>query len=486
MKRVKLNIFWKTFIITMIMMLFITLIAYTALYILLPGFYKNYKENQYNKLSVQFIERLEKAETELDERRILTDLLGETSASAINVFNEDGAVFFNLSLHYGISSSLSEQDFENGYSHEITQDSNEEKEVVVNISPEDVEILPFAGDARLEYIYFAQGQQRRLQITVALQPLNEAKEVIISIYPIAGLFCVVFSFILASIFSRSFVRPIRRIQKATSKMTLLEPEVVIPVTTEDEIGELSRDINNLYDELRGTIVALEKEKRVYTESENKKIDFLRTVSHELKTPLASANALIEGIIYDVPPYCNDTSKYLGECKLFLDKAIVLTKESLNLSPDYSDKIESHNLSELIANVYPLYRVIAKSKQIEYFVDIPENLFVNTKIKMFSHALSNIFSNAVNYTSTNGRISAKYDERIKALAVENTCIPLTKEELEDALLPFRTGEKRTDMSNGLGLYIIKQILNSLEIKFSFAPNEDGSGMKFTVFVPCDDN
>ena len=478
MKKIKLKIFVKTFIIAMIMMLIIVSIAYATLYMLLPNFYKDYKIKKYDKLSVQLIEQLENANTTLEEHDILTNFAQESATTEITVFNDDESVFLYISLRYGAvrqSSSATNQ--------------TDESEIVENeiIVDESNEILQTIGDyehINLEYFYTTNGEQRRLQISVAIQPLNEAKDVIISIYPIAGLLCIVFSFILSIIFSRSFVRPIRRIQKATSKMTLLEPNVVIPITSEDEIGELSRDINNLYRELRGTIVALEKEKRVYTESENKKIDFLRTVSHELKTPLASANALIEGIIYDVPPYCNDTGKYLRECKSFLDKAIVLTKESLNLSPDYSGKIESYNLSELIANVYPLYRVIAKSKQIEYSIQIPSHLFVKTKIKMFSHALSNIFSNAVNYTSTNGKINSRYDEKIKALIIENTCIPLTNEELEYALLPFRSGSKRNDMSNGLGLYIIKQILNSLEIKFSFMPIEDDSGMRFTIFIPCD--
>ena len=148
---------------------------------------------------------------------------------------------------------------------------------------------------------------------MTLQPLDEAKDVIINIYPIAVLVCIIFSLAFSYIFSYMFVRPIRKIRKATLEMTKLSPDISITVSSHDEIGQLSRDINMLYQELKGTIDTLKIEIDKYTNSENKKIDFLRTVSHELKNPLASANALIEGIIYDVPPYNQNQKQYLLEC-----------------------------------------------------------------------------------------------------------------------------------------------------------------------------
>lgn len=461
MKRIRLSFFWKTFAVAMVMMLIITLVAYMMLYFLLPWFYKNYKTNQYDVLAEQLIEQLENIDTVTDEKNLLTDFVQKTSTK-VTVLDGDHNVFFTLSLYQGVNLS-EEPDESEGQSFEVTQVAEED------------------GSIDLEYSYTSNGQLRNMKIIVTLQPLNEAKDVIINIYPIAGFLCILFSFILASLFSHSIVKPIRQIRNITSEMTRLEPNAEILVTANNEIGELSQDINNLYQELRGTILALEKEVKIYSDSENKKIDFLRSVSHELKTPLASANALIEGIICDVPPYEQNPKKYLSECKVFLDKAIQLTKESLSLSPDYNENVEDCNLKNLVAEVLSSYRVIIKSKQIRYSEDIPPNIHIETKVKMFSNALSNVFSNAANYTSTHGKIDVRYFEKNKKLVIENTCTPLSENELEKISSPFFSGEKHSDISNGLGLYIVKQLLYSLHFKYSFIPMENGKGMKFTVYL-----
>ena len=52
----------------------------------------------------------------------------------------------------------------------------------------------------------------------------------------------------------------------------------------DEIGGLANDINSLYQSLLVTIRNLEEEKDKVQLVEKEKIDFLRTASHELKTP----------------------------------------------------------------------------------------------------------------------------------------------------------------------------------------------------------
>lgn len=79
-----------------------------------------------------------------------------------------------------------------------------------------------------------------------------------------------------------FVRPIRKIRKATLEMTKLSPDISITVSSQDEIGQLSRDINMLYQELKGTIDTLKTEIDKYTNSENKKLTFLELFHMNLK------------------------------------------------------------------------------------------------------------------------------------------------------------------------------------------------------------
>lgn len=328
-----------------------------------------------------------------------------------------------------------------------------------------------------EYQYTVGGVTRDLVIDIPLQPLNEAKTVIINIYPIAGLLCVLFSLFLAMLFSRNVVKPIRNIQHTLRDMTQLKSDAFIHTTSQDELAEMSQDINSMYEELRSTILDLEQKIQDYSDSENQKIDFLRNVSHELKSPLASANALIEGIIYEIPPYCDEKDRYLNECREFLQKAIILTKESLSLSPVYKESPEAVDLLQLITSEFRPYKVILKSRQIRYFVQIPEGITFTTSKNLFAKAVSNVLSNAANYTDSGGEVRIFYAEN--CLYIENTCKPLSEEELQMVMKPMYSGKHGNQLSNGLGLYIVKQSLNLLKLSFSFTPTDSGDGMRFAI-------
>lgn len=468
MKHFKLNIFWKTFISITFILLAITVIAYTLLYALLPHFYKEYKHDQFEEYASQLIENLETADVS-DEYNILTDFANEYFVSiVVREQDKNGKIVYNLTQ----KSSVAVKD-------EIIDNGKEEIEWNEQIDSH----TDKNNNLSLNFNYNIKNQLRFLEIDVTLQPLDEAKDVIINIYPIAVLVCIIFSLAFSYIFSYMFVRPIRKIRKATLEMTKLSPDISITVSSHDEIGQLSRDINMLYQELKGTIDTLKIEIDKYTNSENKKIDFLRTVSHELKNPLASANALIEGIIYDVPPYNQNQKQYLLECKTFLEKAIELTKESLNLSRyEYKEEECEKNLKDVVTAVAGDYKVIIKSKQIEYSENIPDSIKIVTKVNLFSKVLANIFSNAANYTNRYGKIEVfiETNNDSNKLIIANTCTPLTEDELSKLFIPFNNNYDN-DNSNGLGLYIVKQLLLILHIRYEFVPTKLGDGMKFVIYL-----
>lgn len=464
MKRIRNNFFFKTFCISLLMLLIITSTAYLLLYLFLPSFYERYKVREYDERSAALIESLKQSEDEAEELFILGEFARSDDAD-VTVYQEDGGIFFQATENIGFSvvqDTETADNFSGGNAFEVTKDAYEDGRYDRITS---------------EYKYAAGGRTRVLTIGIPLQPLNEAKAVIINIYPLAGLLCVAFSFFLALIFSRIVVDPIRNIQRTLRDMSQLKPNAHISTTSRDEIAEMSRDINELYDELRTAIVDLEDKIRDHSDSENQKIDFLRNVSHELKTPLASANSLIEGIIYEIPPYCDNKEKYLGECREFLQKAIVLTKESLSLSPVYKEAPQPVNLKLLVEAEFRPYKVILKSRQIGYSVEIPENVTFTTSQNLFAKAISNVLSNAANYTEKGGKVRIAYSEN--CLHIENTCKPLSAQELQLVMKPMYSGKHKNQLSNGLGLYIVKQSLCLLKIPFSFSPTEDGTGMRFTL-------
>lgn len=453
---------------TMTILCSMVVIAYILLYLLLPDFYKNYKIEQYQKLTNDFVKQLETVIDFGEETELLSGY-AQRNGIDLELRNEENELLYDYHQGNYVVANW-----------ETTEFISDGAEIYVELSgngTEDYQNISIECNYTLN-----NGTTRILTVMVPLQPLNEAKEVMVRIYPVACIICITFALIFAFVFSKIYVIPIKQISILAKRMSNLEENVEIPIFSSDEIGDLSQDINHLYKELKGTIDTLSAEIDKYSDAENRKIDFLRTVSHELKTPLAAANALIEGIIYEIPPYSTEQKKYLSECKQFLEEAVELVKESLSLSKvEYGEKVTECNIKELISGVTADYIMIIRSKQIKYIEELPADFSIQTRVGLFKKAISNIISNAVNYTPNNGNIRVSYEDKKGILAIQNTCVPLSLSELNKIFEPFYSGENDNKMSNGLGLSIVKQLFSMLHIRYEFVPLENDEGMKFNIYI-----
>lgn len=464
------NIFLKTFSRILIALLFLLFLSYLFIYLLLPTFYKDYKEKQ---LAMQITDLQGQLDTLSDPQEIEQCLADFSLAHQIHtqVYDEDctGALLYDFSSNktFTVSSStataITAQD--------ITDTAHEE-------TTEKYISTHFSHNIGNETWYVA--------LEKSLQSFDETKSVIIQTYPFSAAFSLLIAFALSAWFSHLFVTPIREIQHVTEQMEELQPDCHISIQSKDEIGELSESINHLYLELKGTIDLLHQEMEQRLEAENQKVDFLRMLSHELKTPLASANALIEGILYDVSPYSDCPEQYLNECHDFLEKAIQLTKESLKLSQNlYEETPHAISLSELFEATVQEYTVFFRSRQIQYEQDIPKTLQIFTKEKILQRALANIISNTANYTRTGGLVRVVCDTSCAGhvtLKIYNTCTPLDSETLKHCFDPFYRGGNQTEHSSGLGLYIVNQFFHILRLPYGFEPSAHPQGMCFWVTLP----
>ena len=468
MNRGKLKIFWKVFIMTISMLCIMIVLAYLLIYLLLPNYYKEYKAEQFQTITDEFSSQLSKTNDFSEETGLLSDF-AQNNGIDLELRSESGELLYDFYQGSYIVSDWEPAEITEEGAGISVEKSGEGNRTTENISIE-------------KSYQLKDGTTRNLRVMVPLQPLNEAKIVIIRIYPVSCLICVIFALLFSLIFSRLYVKPIKRISRLSKRMSNLEPDIEIPVKTSDEIGELSKDINHLYKELKGTIDTLNREIDKYSGAENQKIGFLRTVSHELKTPLAAANALIEGMICEIPPYNTNPKKYLLECKEFLEKASLLIKESLSLSQaEYAEKEAECNVKDIILEVVSDYQMILRSKQISYEETVLEHISFTTRKGIFKKAISNIISNAVNYTPENGSIRIYYNTEKSALIIENSCVSISQSELECIFKPFYSGQNDNEMSNGLGLSIVKQLFELLHINYEFIPTQDNKGMQFIVEI-----
>ena len=471
-KKPKMNIFRKSCLAAIILLLTITVISYGLLYFLLPHYYEKYKTGQFDTLTDSLIANIKESGSDKMEGELLLDFAKENNVS-IMLYDDSG----NVLLSYSYESALT---VEEDTSFMGGLDSTELS--IEQVGEADSEN---SNELVLSYDYTLQGENRNLTVAVPMQPLSEAKIVIVHIFPIAAVICILFSFVLAFIFSWQFARPIQKIRDKTRGMAQLEPDCFIDIHSRDEVGLLAEDINFLYRELNSTISTLKHELDHILAAENRQLDEFRTLSHELKTPLAAANALLDGILYEVSPYCDDQQKYLTECKEQLEKSIQLTKELLDFSRNsMSKETEDCNLYELFKEGALGYFPLIRAKHIALSVTIPKEMTINTRREMFVRVISNLMSNAVNYTPESGSIDIICSGN--ELIFKNTCTPLSEAELSHIFSADYTGNPKSSASSGFGLYIINQFLNILRIRYRFESTPEGDGMQFVMSLKKIDN
>ena len=322
-----------------------------------------------------------------------------------------------------------------------------------------------------------------LTIAGKYEPAGLMKSAMLRALPLSVICCVFLSVLCAYFFSKGTTSSIRQLSKAVKKMSELDQSAQCLISSQDELGELANDVNQLYHRLLCMIENLELEKEKTSENERAKIDFLRSASHELKTPVTALNAMLENMILGVGRY-QDYDDCLPECKAITERLSemiheILETSKLSVSTKNAVPIKI-NVSELLASLCEPYQLIAATHGVQFRLKIDDAVSVELPIHEFSKALSNILGNAVAYTP-NGKCVSVY-LRAHMIVVENECTPISKEELPHLFEPFYRPDfsrNRENGGNGLGLYIVATIFQTLNVPYSFVPMEQPQGMRFTI-------
>ena len=125
-------------------------------------------------------------------------------------------------------------------------------------------------------------------------------------------------------------------------------------------------------------------------------------------------------------------------------------------------------------------LIAEAKGVKFKIELSSDAFVYLPKGQLKKAISNILSNAVNYTEAGQSISVVFDKN--KLSVSNECSILPPEQLQHIFEPFYRPDlahSQATGGNGLGLYIVQTILDKLRLKYQFVPMPNDRGMSFTI-------
>ena len=324
-------------------------------------------------------------------------------------------------------------------------------------------------------IRLADGSELAVNFVSTADMRQEAKGLIIKLLPISLAVSLAISVLVSLIYARLLTRNVQEIKEVTTRMMELDRNALLPVESSDEIGQLKAQINDLYVALLELIDDLEVKNEEIIKLEKLKFDFFRGASHELKTPLASLKIILENMKYNIGKYKNRDS-YIDNCieivnGLAQNISQILSVSSLN---HLSDDEEEVVINEILQEVLDKYELMAAQRSISI-----NNRLGDEKIYIGKSALkvilSNIVGNAVKYSDTGGIIDIGSDNGW--IYIDNTYDDAESLDCERLFeVNFDVGK---DNSNGLGLYIVRNILLSYGIEHKLERCE--KSIRFTIKI-----
>ena len=235
------------------------------------------------------------------------------------------------------------------------------------------------------------------------------------------------------------------------------------------------------------------------EAEKIKSQYVMTIVHDLKTPIAAAatyvNMIIDGTLGEIQAA---QKKPLERIKARLDNAIntindVLYISKLKAESNIEDFVEV-DLIDILNDIYNEMRILIKSKNIDFSIEYDEKsaYTMQAEKKLLQLALANLVSNAVKYTEENGTIKIILKERSQhiKITIADNGIGIPANEQDKIFKDFyrsSISKSKGIEGTGLGLSFVKDVISRLNGKItfkspSFLQSKDRPGTQFDIELP----
>ena len=266
--------------------------------------------------------------------------------------------------------------------------------------------------------------------------------------------CLALIFSYAS--SKYFAKPLRDMADAARRFGRGELNVrVEPADSTDEIGELTEAFNSMADSLE--------------QSETKRREFIANVSHELKTPMTTISGFADGILDGtIPP--ESEKKYLQIISSETKRLARLVRSMLELS-----RLQAKDRATLLKNSFDISEQLRLTlitfadkidqKHLEVVFNVPEEAIkVLGDVDAITQVIYNLLDNAIKFSRENSplTISLWKDSKKAYVSIRNCGSTIPEAEIPLLFDRFHKSDRSRSQDRdgvGLGLYIVKTILNN---------------------------
>ncbi len=226
----------------------------------------------------------------------------------------------------------------------------------------------------------------------------------------------------------------------------------------------------------------------WKEVDRLKSQFISNVSHELRTPLTNIKLYL-GLLHTAPP--EHHAAYLAVLEretMRLERLIedILDLSRLEAQVEYSP--EPLVLSALIRDLLARFSSVAAARGLTLHAELPETVpLVRADRQQIIQAVSNLITNALNYTPAGGRVTVRVwaEGGMVCLSVSDTGIGIPPDEQPRIFERFFRGREvrqRGVPGTGLGLSIAQEIIHRHGGRI-MVESQVGKGSTFTLYLPA---
>ncbi|MFK7856144.1 MAG: ATP-binding protein [Granulosicoccus sp.] len=269
-------------------------------------------------------------------------------------------------------------------------------------------------------------------------------------FAIASLIMIALSAVLAALLSSRIVRPVLQLSGAVSRISQGKFSHRIDSDRQDELGDLSRDINQLAHTLEHSRTA--------------RREWIAELSHELRTPVAILQSEVEAIEDGVRPLDMQAinSLYVETLRLshLINDLHVLSLSDVG-ALEY--QMDSLNLLSVVEERCNAVEALRSEQRISLKINAElTDYSIKGDAQRLGQLLDNLLQNSLRYTDEGGQIEielAQHDNKIY-LSWHDSTPGLLDKQLPKLFEPlFRADESRnrTQGGSGLGLSIVQKIV-----------------------------
>ncbi len=306
-------------------------------------------------------------------------------------------------------------------------------------------------------------------------PLEQFQTVLQQALLVSGFAALAAAVVVSLFVSRRIVEPLLTLSIVSRRLAQGFYRERTRITSDDEIAQLSRSVNQLADALDQT--------------ERRRLALLADVTHELRTPLATIGGYMEGLLDGViDPSPQTFSLILHESnrlQRLIEDLELLSRVEAGQLPVVARRTDLRRLLEEVAAQFePLFRANQVTLSLHLDIQLP---LVWADPDRVNQVLINILSNAYRYTPAGGRVTLVADvaDKTVIVAVRDTGIGISPEHLPHIFERFYRVDKsraRQSGGSGIGLAIARHLVYAQGGEIWAESEGPGKGTTFCFTLP----